>query len=178
MRVLAVCTGNICRSPAVELVLAGLDLPGVSAESAGTHAVVSHGVHGPMRDLLLADGLDPSAFQARQLTGRQIIGADLVLAATREHRSAVVREVPRALHRTFTVLELAAIVDEVGEQVLDAGDPVARIAAAARLRATLRRGAEDDVDDPYGHPEEHYRVAYEEITAAVRGGVARLLTPA
>ena len=40
--ILTVCTGNVCRSPAVERLLASKLGPTVSVASAGTHALVGH----------------------------------------------------------------------------------------------------------------------------------------
>ena len=47
--VLTVCTGNICRSPLAELILAASlsDIPDVRVESAGTGALVGHGMPDP-----------------------------------------------------------------------------------------------------------------------------------
>ena len=50
--ILAVCTGNVCRSPAVERLLASKLGPTVSVSSAGTHALVGHPISEPMAALL------------------------------------------------------------------------------------------------------------------------------
>ena len=50
--ILAVCTGNVCRSPAVERLLASKLGPTVSVRSAGTHALVGHPISEPMAALL------------------------------------------------------------------------------------------------------------------------------
>ena len=51
--ILAVCTGNVCRSPAVERLLASKLGPTVRVSSAGTHALVGHPISEPMAALLL-----------------------------------------------------------------------------------------------------------------------------
>lgn len=109
LTVLTVCTGNICRSPAVETLLrAALD-PSVTIVSAGTSAVVGAGISPPMGVLLTADGLDSAAFVARQLTPEMIRGADLVLALTVAHRAWIVDREPAAVRRTLTLRELARL---------------------------------------------------------------------
>ena len=110
--VLVVCEGNLCRSPLAERLLtsrlAGAE---VRVASAGVHAVVG----APMDALAAAEltrlGGDPSEFEARQLTASMATEADLVLTATRDIRSQVVATAPAALKRTFTLLELAALLE-------------------------------------------------------------------
>lgn len=57
-------------------------------------------------------GGDPGSFRSRPLGAAHCETADLILAATTEHRSAVLEMVPRALKRTFTLLKprCAAVV--------------------------------------------------------------------
>ena len=79
----------------------------------------------------------------------QIEAADLVLGLTREHRAAVVDDVPRASSRTVTVREYARLLTGVTPADLPAvgSDPVERFRAvtdrglrAARVRATPGSG--------------------------------------
>ena len=60
--ILAVCTGNICRSPAVERLLASQVAPSVSVSSAGTHALVGHPISEPMATLLRQAAVEPEPF--------------------------------------------------------------------------------------------------------------------
>ena len=62
---LAVCTGNVCRSPAVERLIAHLAGPTVSVTSAGTHALVGHPISDPIAALLLHGGYDAHSFEAQ-----------------------------------------------------------------------------------------------------------------
>ena len=66
IRILFVCTGNICRSPSGERLAAALNaqnpITGFRASSAGTRAVIAHPVH-PEAARVLADlGGDPADF--------------------------------------------------------------------------------------------------------------------
>ncbi|WP_284439915.1 arsenate reductase/protein-tyrosine-phosphatase family protein [Cellulomonas wangsupingiae] len=172
-RVLAVCTGNICRSPVVERLLAARLAGGdVHVASAGTHAVVGHPVSAPMVPLVRAAGADAGSFAARRLTAAQVREADLVLTLTREHRSQVVRLVPAAVRRTFTLLELARLVDRVDPDALRAAGatPGARVRALPTLVPGVRQLGDvgpDDVPDPIGGSDAVYRATFDQISAAV-----------
>nr|WP_243890750.1 low molecular weight phosphatase family protein [Cellulomonas dongxiuzhuiae] len=172
-QILAVCTGNICRSPAVERLLAArLAGTDVQVSSAGTRAVVGHAVSAPMIPLVAAAGAETDGFAARQLTADLIREADLVIALTRTHRSEIVELVPGAVRRTFTLLELARLVAHVDPQALhDAGaTPGARVRALPALAAGVRHVAGSgptDVADPIGGSDAVYRASYDELAPAV-----------
>lgn len=173
--VLAVCTGNICRSPAVERLLAAHLGPGsgVVVVSAGTRAMVGHGVSVPMIPLMEGAGASADGFVARQLTATEVRDADLILALTRRHRSAVVELQPAAVRRTFTLLELARLVETVSPAALSGGSPAERLAALVPLAAAERgrhhshHGADDDVIDPYRRGDTVYRQVFATIQPAV-----------
>ena len=190
-RVLIVCTGNICRSPAVERLLAvglgaayhGRDAtglaPAIEVGSAGTGAMVGQSMTPEMAALIVAQGADPSGFQARQLAPGQIRQADLVLALTRKHRSAIVELVPAAVRRTFTLRELARLIAEVDPATL----PGANATTADRLRAlvplaagrrglTAHRPVDDDVVDPYRGDAAVYKKSFGQLLPAVEAIVA------
>jgi len=172
-RILAVCTGNICRSPVVERVLAArLAGTDVQVTSAGTRAVVGHAVSAPMVPLIAAAGADATGFAARQLTADMIREADLVIALTRAHRSEVVELVPSAVRRTFTLLEIARLVAHVDPQAVHGAGPTpgARLRALPGLAAAVRHVAgsgTDDVADPIGGSEAVYRASYDAMAPAL-----------
>ncbi|WP_199424931.1 arsenate reductase/protein-tyrosine-phosphatase family protein [Actinotalea solisilvae] len=173
--VLTVCTGNICRSPAVERLLAAGLGSTVTVTSAGTRAMVGHPVSPPMVPLLTAAGVSSEGFVARQLTEQLVREADLVLPLTRAHRAAVVDLAPAAVRRTFTLLELARLAAAVDPADLPAGPPAARLRALLPL-AAARRGhvppGDDDVVDPYGRGDALYAESFGLIEPAVRAIVA------
>ena len=83
-----------------------------------------------------------------------------MLTAAREHRAAVLAMSPRALRKTFTLREFAALVDVVESDSLED-----LVSDASRGRSTAP--ADVDVLDPYRRePDVHHRVA-DEIAAAV-----------
>lgn len=176
--ILAVCTGNISRSPAVEYLLKDA-LPGVEVRSAGVGAVVGAPVDAPVADYLRGRGLVVDDFAARQLTPAMIAEADLVLALTRQHRSRILELVPAAVRRTYTLREFVRVLESLPE-VPDAGTPAQRlaavlpVAAAGRSLAPRRPATEDDVQDPYGYGPEVYRQSLADIQQAVELIAARL----
>ena len=164
---LFVCTGNICRSPTAELLAAHV-LPGdrFRVHSAGTYGLDGYGIEPGAARELTTRGIDSDAFRARRITEEMVQRADLILTATREHRSAVVTLEPRALARTFTMREFARLLDAV-EPAADPREVVAR-AAAVRGRRAPARPEDDDVADPYGRGAAAYERAAVEIAEALR----------
>lgn len=181
--VLVVGGMNLCRSPAAERLLrAGLDGDvGVEVASAGTHAAVDGEVPGPFVELLDAAGAPVDGHLPRELTTQLVRDADLVLTATRQERAEVVRQVPAALRRTFTLHELARVARAIDPAELpDAATPerlraLVRTAAPQRGRTAPLDPAEDDVLDPYGRDRRAYEQAFEEVASAVDAVVATVL---
>ncbi|WP_456389079.1 low molecular weight protein-tyrosine-phosphatase [Profundibacter sp.] len=83
MRILFVCLGNICRSPAAEGVFrnlsdqAGLELTIDSAGTAGYH--IGKAPYEPMQDAALARGYDLAPLRARQFTAADFTDFDLII---------------------------------------------------------------------------------------------------
>jgi len=99
---LMVCTGNICRSPMAEALLASrLSSLGVRAEveSAGIAALEGEPAHGLAQGLMRERGLDISGHRGRQLTGDLIAAFDLVLVMEEAQKRAVERAHPEARGR-------------------------------------------------------------------------------
>lgn len=173
LRALVVCTGNVCRSPAAELLLRAGVGPGAGLEltSAGLSALAGEPVAPSMAQLLRGRGVDPAGFVARQLQPTDVRGADLVLTMTAAQRRSVVTAMPSAVRRTFTLVEFADVASLAQVDRLPGG-PAARVAAAlgAAPRArSMRAGTapDDDVEDPYGRSEDAYLRAFLAIEAAV-----------
>lgn len=100
--VLCVCTGNLCRSPIAEAVLASrLGTEGPVVSSAGTGAVVGEPAASHARSVVQTRGLDIEEHRARQLTARMLREHDLVLAAEESHVRELVRLEPAARGRVF-----------------------------------------------------------------------------
>jgi len=169
--ILAVCTGNICRSPAIERLLAHRLAGSAVVASAGTMAVVGAPIAEPMAQLLVGVGVSPSDFAARRINQRMIDEADLILTASVEHRSSVVALQPLAMKKTFTLLEFARTVPHVSSAVahLPLNERIPALTQQAyHARPHLRLAREHiDIPDPFGNTEEVYVTAFTLITQAV-----------
>jgi protein-tyrosine phosphatase len=130
--------------------------------------VASAGVQGwreaPVDSMVVLElerlGASAEGFCSQPLEHQLVEDADLILTATRGHRSEVVGRFPGALRRNFTVREFAALVDGV-----DADSPADLVHAAYRRRSA----AGDDVDllDPFRQPPAIHRAVADQIAAAV-----------
>ena len=120
IRILTVCTGNICRSPVAERLLqAGLDqvLPGgFEVRSAGTRAMVGGPIQPLSADIVRMYGGTDKAFAARQLTARILRDTDIVLTMTSKHRGEVLQLDASLLKRTFTIREFARMLEALEER--------------------------------------------------------------
>ena len=177
--VLTVCTGNVCRSPAAERLLALRLGSTVQVRSAGTHALVGQPMSPPMDALVAGAGALADGFAARRLQA-SMISADLVLTMTREQRSWTVELVPAALRRIFTLKQYAYLLELLDPSELPAGPPGERLRASVPLvmanhGRTSRPVTEDDVPDPYRRGDAAYAAAFEEIEQATRT-IGRVLT--
>jgi len=160
--VLVVCSANVCRSPLAAALLAR-SLAGaghdsvVRVRSAGVAvavaqpacAAIRHGIHaGPDVELRL------SAHVSRPLRPSDVERADLVLAADRAVRSAVVRVVPRAQARIFTLRQAAQLAAFVaGQGHRHPGGSASDVEdAAQRLVADLDLARGLSSDDTAGRP--------------------------
>ena len=123
MRVLYVCTANICRSPSAEALLSAAGVAQV--QSAGTAAV--HGAPCCTLAPLLA-GVE---HQSQPLTSELVQWADLVLTAAREHQSTVLSLDPDARAKTFTIRQAGRLAQWLQDE---------RIVEAARERVAAPQG--------------------------------------
>lgn len=181
--ILTVCTGNICRSPQAEVLLrARLRDLDVRVHSAGTRALVDREMDPTAQELALQHGASPddvAAHRARWLQEPLADDADLVLAMSREHRTAAVELSPRHLRHTFTVREFARLASSLSdEEIRRAADaagstPRERLAAAVAL-VSGQRGLtapaapqDDDVVDPYRREREVYVESAAQLAPAV-----------
>ena len=176
--VLFVCTANHCRSPLAEhllrqrVQLAGL---GWSVGSAGTRCRPGVPLHPLVARLLGERGIDPQGWGSRLLTPDLVARADLVLTAAEEHRGVVATLSPRAMPRTFTLLQLAHLLRHspsgVGPQESRSGPALLRRAALAQGQVQPMPKAERDLADPMGRPWDRFK----DCEATVAGALDQLL---
>lgn len=186
MEIMTVCTGNICRSPLAELLLATrLKDAGVTVSSAGVRGLSAAAMTPEAIDLAIEYGVtedDADAHRSRYLTEQMLTSPDLILAMTRDHRRALAELAPARLRSTFTVREFARLAaslsdDELSDAVASAGPEAsdgARVRAAA-VAVAGRRGlvpppgdpTDDDVIDPYRRDWSVYRQSADQLVPAL-----------
>ncbi|EBA13001.1 low molecular weight protein-tyrosine-phosphatase [Roseobacter sp. CCS2] len=94
MRVIFVCLGNICRSPAAEGVMRNL-APDLTLDSAGTGGWhVGDAPYQPMQMAARLRGIDLSGLRARQFTSDDFAQFDLIIAMDRQNKADIERQRP------------------------------------------------------------------------------------
>ncbi len=169
LAVMTVCTGNMCRSPLAERLLAdraaqaGLE---VVVDSAGTRAANGVEIHPETRRVLAGYGGSADDFASRHLSSRLLAGRDLVLTATRAHRDAVQELAPLLWKKTYTLLEAARLAD---------ADESLTLLGMARARLGI--DTDDpalDVEDPMGRDPGVFDLTGAQISDAI-DAIVRLL---
>jgi len=172
-KILAVCTANMCRSPTLELLVRSMN-PDITINSAGTAAVDGGFLDDQIRILLENRGIDTTGFATRELTAQAIRESDLILTATRFHRSRVVEMVPTAVRQTFTIREFLRLAPGSTEL----GDPVDAcrhaVSAAFAQRQAAAQPDFDDIADPRGHRRRAYVRCVEALDECAQALVRRL----
>ncbi|WP_240311852.1 adenylyl-sulfate kinase [Nocardioides houyundeii] len=161
IKVLFVCTANICRSAFMEVTarhLAG-DRTDIEFSSAGTHGFKDHALDEGMAAVLAA-GVSHDDFTSRPVTRELIEGADVVLTAESTHRTFLLEEHPQAFRKVFTLAQFA--------EAAEASDLRGRdlIKSLGRQRGAARH--EHDIADPYRRGPQASSEAAQRITGLLQ----------
>ncbi len=171
IRILAVCTGNICRSPmAAALLRAGAPVVGLDVQVASAGVIASGHPADPHAVSVMADrGIDLSGHRSHRLETVDLDAADLVLTMAQEHIVEIGARHPESLGKTFTIKELVRRASLTGPKALDQplGEYLAPLDSYLRRQEVLRRDPSDDVADPVGMGRRAFQRTAEELDALV-----------
>lgn len=162
--ILVVCTANVCRSQYIAEVMR-TELPELTITSAGVKALVGALPDDLVLKALADQGCDGSGIAAaRQLTDKLVRRSRLIITAARMHRAFVVSLDMKAASRTYTLKELAHLLDPS-----PGGLGIEGVLAQARLRSATVGvpDIDEDLADPHGQLEPAYRRMADDIAAAM-----------
>lgn len=158
-----VCTGNIARSASGEVIskhLAaeyGLEDKWIFS-SAGTGALVGHGVYEHVANELIERGYNPEGFASRQLNEQIIENATIILVAEKVHADWIVREWPQH-HAKIKLLKQVARIREDARRA----EPLSYLYAYG-----ARPLDSDKLEDPYRRGPAAAKVAVDEVEQSLR----------
>ena len=171
MRILFVCTGNICRSPMGELLLPRfLPDPAITTDSAGTRGLPQHPIDPNSARVLAHAQIDTSASRSKRITPQIANDADLILGFEPHHVSEVVALAPRKTQRTFLLTDFANICAYCAQHGLLSGTARSQRLLSAAMQASLIRPmlpAPQAIADPYRKEYADFVLAHNQICAAL-----------
>lgn len=102
--ILIICVGNICRSPAAEVLFRhSVQEGGPIFSSAGIGALVGKPMDKTAQEVLRDHGIDPGVHRARQVESGMLHEADLILAMERSHLQHLRHMAPEIHGKTFLI---------------------------------------------------------------------------
>ncbi|EFA23925.1 low molecular weight phosphatase family protein [Bifidobacterium gallicum] len=171
MKVLFVCTGNICRSPMGEYLFPlFFNDSGLVMDSAGVQGLPASPIDPSSERLLQADGIDASAFRSKRLVPQIARSADLILCFSTHQRNEIVRQNPTVGRRTFTLNDFANICSYCAQHHLVSGDTLEQRLASVLEQAPMLRNTlppASDIADPFRKDFAAFEQAHAEILQAL-----------
>lgn len=136
VRIVFVCLGNICRSPAAEGIMRSL-APDLTLDSAGTGGWhVGDAPYGPMQTAAAARGIDLSTLRARQFTADDFDRFDLIIAMDRQNKTDINRLRPTGNETPVRLMTNIDVPDPYYTRDFDGALDIIE-AAARRLLADI-----------------------------------------
>lgn len=181
MKVLFVCTGNICRSPMGELMFPlFFHDDSVISDSAGVQGLPNNPIDPTSAQLMHQDGIATSAFRSKRLTPQIAMSNDLILCFTEHQRQKIVELAPRSRSRTFLLTDFANLCSYSNSNHLITGGTLEKrldsvLANASLVRSLLPQTRE--IDDPYQKNLSAFEAVHQQIGESF-ASIAAALEPA
>ncbi len=181
MKVLFVCTGNICRSPMGELMFPlFFHDNSITTDSAGVQGLIDSPIDPSSARLMQMDGIDASTFRSKRLTPQLAMGSDLILCFTEHQRKKIVELAPRSRSRTFLLTDFADLCTYCHNNNLIQGSTLKNRLDSVLANASLARPMlpkAHEIDDPYQQDFPAFETAQTQIGEAF-ANIAAALEPA
>lgn len=105
MKILFVCDGNICRSPAAAAFFSSnLENGTIEVQSAGIYASPGRPLIEPMQQVLIGYGL-PTEHSSQKISFENLTWADLIFTMTRPQKFLLISTVPAIANKVYTLQE-------------------------------------------------------------------------
>ena len=172
IRILLVCTANMCRSPMAQAILTSmLAQRGIAAEVISAGLLQAGQPMAPeAMDALGVEGAAMGSYRSRSLVAGDVAWADLVLGMAREHVRESVVLMPEAWGYTFTLKEIVRRGEAHGPrgvgQLLRSW--VAEVSVDRHRSDLLGAAKVDDVADPMGGPPARFAETVAELRELCR----------
>lgn len=163
-----VCTGNICRSPAMHYLAQREWGDAAEVTSAGIHAEIGMDVPTPMRTAARRHGLDIPRHRPTQLDRAIIAEADLVLVATQQHATWIEQVWQGAPRHAFGIKEAHELTARA-EPPMGATPRERLVNAAASLHLARKQSPVPlrSLDDPWSRDQDTFDRVMDEIAESV-----------
>lgn len=149
MKILFVCTGNLCRSPMAEMLLRDRlkekNMNNIVVSSAGVMTYDGSPISQYSKRVLSENDIEvDSNFRSHQLAFEDVVENDLILAMTLSHKIQILRKFPLSAKKVYTLSEF------------------------------VEPGSKIDVDDPYGENYKTYERIYVQLFDMVEKIIVKL----